>query len=316
VVLYLSAMTVTAREPQETHASDAVRTARPGFGATDLMLVSMAAIWGINLSVVKYGTRVMPPTVYNGLRVTLAALALGAFTLATRERRPTRRDAAALLLLGLLGNGAYQLIFIEGLARTRAGNAALVLAASPALVALIGWLRGVERTSARGIVGIALSLAGMTLVVLAGAGVSAGTSTLRGDLLVLVACLCWAAFTVLLKPYTDRVHGMHLAALTMASGAVLQLAFAIPNFGVTPWHDVGPLAWLAVAYSGLGALGLAYYFWYRGVRLLGPTRTAMYSNVQPIVALLVAWPLLGEVPTIWQVAGVVSIISGVLLTRA
>jgi drug/metabolite transporter (DMT)-like permease len=306
-------MTVTAREPQDTYVATA---ARPGFGATDASLVVMAAIWGVNLSVVKYGTRVMSPTVYNGLRVSLAAIVLLAFSALTRERWPTRRDALALLLLGLLGNGAYQLIFIEGLARTRAGNAALVLAASPALVALIGWLRGVERTSPRGIAGIALSLAGMALVVLAGAQVSAGTSTIRGDLLVLVACLCWAAFTVLLKPYTDRVHGMHLAALTMVSGAVLQLAFAGPNFAATPWRDVGAWAWLAVVYSGIGALGLAYYFWYRGVRVLGPTRTAMYSNLQPIIALLVAWPLLGEVPTIWQVAGVVSIISGVLLTRA
>jgi drug/metabolite transporter (DMT)-like permease len=308
-------MSVTAREQQETYIPAAAPAPRPTFGATDLMLLGMALIWGVNFSVVKYGTRVMSPVVYNGLRVTLAALVLLTFSTLTRERRPTRRDAVALLLLGLLGNGAYQLFFIEGLARTRAGNVALVLAASPAFVALIGWLRGSEHTSRRGVAGIGLSLAGMTLVVLAGGRARVGSPTMLGNLLVLAGCLSWATFTVLLKPYTHRVHGTHLAALTMVSGAGLLLLVAIPRFADTAWSDVGPRGWLAVAYSGVGALGVAYYFWYRGVRILGPTRTAMYSNVQPVVALLVAWPLLGEVPTIWQLVGVVSIISGVFLTR-
>ena len=84
----------------------------------------------------------------------------------------------------------------------------------------------------------------------------------------------------------------------------------------TPWGTLTPSAWSALAYSGLLALALAYLFWYRGVRVLGPTRTAMYSNLQPVIALLVAWPTLGEVPTIVQIAGAVAIMFGILLTRA
>jgi drug/metabolite transporter (DMT)-like permease len=71
----------------------------------------------------------------------------------------------------------------------------------------------------------------------------------------------------------------------------------------------------ALFFSGLGALVLAYLFWYRGVRVLGPTRTAMYSNLQPVIALLIAWPALSEVPTLIQGAGAVTIIAGVILTR-
>ena len=69
-------------------------------------------------------------------------------------------------------------------------------------------------------------------------------------------------------------------------------------------------------YSGLGALVLAYLFWYRGVRQLGPTRTAMYGNLQPVIALGVAWLSLGEVPTIFQAAGAVLILGGLVLTRS
>ncbi len=70
-----------------------------------------------------------------------------------------------------------------------------------------------------------------------------------------------------------------------------------------------------MVYSGIGALVIAYIFWYRGVRLIGPTRTAMYSNLQPVIAVIVAWIVLGELPTLWQGVGAASIMSGLLLTR-
>ena len=77
-----------------------------------------------------------------------------------------------------------------------------------------------------------------------------------------------------------------------------------------------PAGWGAIAYSGLLALVVAYLFWYRGVRTLGPTRTATYANLQPVIALLVAWLWLAEVPTAAQLVGVVVILGGVLLTRS
>jgi drug/metabolite transporter (DMT)-like permease len=60
---------------------------------------------------------------------------------------------------------------------------------------------------------------------------------------------------------------------------------------------------------------IAYLFWYRGVRVIGPTRTAMYSNVQPVIAVIFAWVVLSETPTIWQGIGMVCIMTGLLLTR-
>ncbi len=52
------------------------------------------------------------------------------------------------------------------------------------------------------------------------------------------------------------------------------------------------------------------------MRVLGPTHTAVFSNLQPVIALGVAWMMLGEQPTAWQGAGAVTIIAGVVLTRA
>jgi drug/metabolite transporter (DMT)-like permease len=127
--------------------------------------------------------------------------------------------------------------------------------------------------------------------------------------------MAWAVYTVLLKPYTERVSGLQLSALTMTGGALTLLVIAAPAIAHAPWSSVTAIGWSALVYSGVFALVIAYYFWYHGVRVLGPTRTAMYSNLQPVIAVLMAWVLLHETPTPWQILGAVSIMSGLLLTR-
>lgn len=93
------------------------------------------------------------------------------------------------------------------------------------------------------------------------------------------------------------------------------LIVAAPSLVTTRWGAVPAAGWAAVAYSGLLALVVAYTFWYRGVRVLGPTRASMYSNLQPLVAMLAAWALLGETPRAMQLLGALFIIGGLLLTR-
>jgi drug/metabolite transporter (DMT)-like permease len=82
------------------------------------------------------------------------------------------------------------------------------------------------------------------------------------------------------------------------------------DFGAVP-----TLGWGAVAYAGLGAMVLAYLLYYRGVRVLGPVRTAMYSNLQPLIAMAVAYLSLREVPTGWQLGGAAAITTGLLVSR-
>jgi drug/metabolite transporter (DMT)-like permease len=292
-----------------------VSPVRPRFGATDLMMLAVAAIWGANFTVVKFGTRVLAPLAFNSVRVALAALALTLIALLRGAPRPSARDLAALVALGVIGNGLYQVLFVEGIARTRASDAALVISAGPAFIALLGWVRGTERATRRAWIGIALSIAGIGLVVFGGTSAAPGESTLLGNGLVVAGSLCWAIFTVLLKPYTHRVDGVQLSAATMVGGAIVLLAVSSPFIASAEWSEVGLPAWGAIVYSGLAGLVVAYLFWYRGIRVLGPTRTAMYINLQPVFALLIAWAALAERPGFWQIGGAAAVMAGVLLAR-
>ena len=283
--------------------------------ATDALLLLMAVLWGTNYIVAKYGTQVFAPLVFNSMRIALATAVLWAIVLARGVTLPPRRDIVRLLALGVIGNGVYQVLFIEGLSRTRASDTALVLASSPAFMAIIGRLRGVDRVGRRGVAGIALSLAGIGLVVFGSRHVVTGVSTMTGYVIMIGACIAWALYVVLLKPYTERIDGIALSAVTITGGLVPMVLLAAGALRATRWSNVGPPAWAAVAYSGILALVVAYLCWYRGVRVLGPTRASMYANLQPLVAIGVAWAVLGEVPSVVQAAGGAAIMSGLLLTR-
>jgi drug/metabolite transporter (DMT)-like permease len=294
---------------------DREQTSRPGVWLTEALLLMMATIWGMNFSVVKYATGVLPPLAFNSARVTLAAVTLFLVVRAMRRPMPARRVVLRLLALGVLGNGLYQVLFVEGVARTRAGDAALILASSPAFIGVIGHLRGSERMTRRGAAGIALSILGIALVVIGGGRSGGGDATLLGGALVLLAALSWSVYTVLLQPYTASVDALALAAITMVGGVPFLLLASASAIGATTWGEVTPMAWGAVLYSGLLALVVAYLCWNRGVRVIGPTRTAMFGNLQPAIALVVAWATLGERPRIWQLVGAAAIFGGILFSR-
>ena len=308
-------MSTIVREEAPPARPIAPRPAPSNLG-TEMLLLLMATIWGVNYISVKFATEQMSPLAFNGARIGIAAVVLVVISLVVRGTWPDRRTTVSLLLLGALGNGLYQLLFIEGIARTQAGAAALVLAASPAVIAIISRIGGVERVTRRRVLGIAASLAGIALVVFGSARESPhAPATLTGNLLVLTACVCWSLYAVLTKSYTERIDPVRLSAITMVGGAVPLLLVSAPSIARVSWSALPGLTWTALLYSSLIALVVGYFLWYRGVKIIGPTRTALYSNLQPAVALVAAWPLLGEVPTPLQIVGAVAIMAGVLLTR-
>lgn len=279
------------------------------------MLLGMVMIWGINYSVVKYAMRFVSPLAFNATRITLAAALFAVLALRAKESRVSWRDARALIVLGMLGHGLYQLFFIFGIAYSRAGTTALVLAASPAFIGILGRLFGLEQIARRGWMGIGLQLAGIALVVTGTHAAEAAGDSLLGVGLLLAGALSWALFSILVKPYAARVSSARWGALTLAGGALVMGLVGLPDVIATPWRSAGLSLVAAIIYSGALALVVAYIFWYRGVRALGPAHVAIFGNLQPMIALLFAWLALGEIPTAWQWLGAVSIMGGLLISR-
>jgi drug/metabolite transporter (DMT)-like permease len=89
----------------------------------------------------------------------------------------------------------------------------------------------------------------------------------------------------------------------------------VPQLLTMDWAAVSAVTWVSLVLSALLALNVAYLVWYTGVQQIGPARTSMYSNLVPIVAMVVAAFWLGEPLGGAKILGAVAVLSGVFLTR-
>lgn len=289
---------------------------QPREWTTDLGLLALAGIWGVNFSVLKVVLDLMDPLALNALRFPLAALVLALVVARLPGPGPEPGDRIPLILLGLLGNVVYQMAFIVGIDRTLAGNASLLLATSPVWTVLLSAALGHEEPNGLVFLGSAVTLGGMGLVV-AGGGQAVGWrwESLGGDALMAGAAVLWAFYTVSSARYVRRYGAIRVTAWTLWIGTPVLVLAGIPSLTVVPWDRVTAWTWLGIAYAGVFSVGIAYLLWYRGVKRLGNSRTAVYSNLVPVAALLTAWLWLGEVPTALQVSGAAVILGGISVAR-
>lgn len=289
---------------------------------TDLLMLLAVVIWGINFTAVKVAVSAMAPMAFNAVRFTLATVVtfcvLAWQTRASRDARPFRapvRDAGRIILLGLAGHGIYQILFGNGMAHTVPGNASLLMATSPLWVAVLGYLLRIERINRVMALGIFVSFAGISLVILGGGNVSLGAGSLLGDAMILGCAVLWAVYTVGSKPLLGRYSPLELTAWSMLAGTVMLVAVSLPQIRSQDWSAVSPLVWGALIYSAVFSVAIGYVVYSASVQRVGNARTAVYSNLTPIVAILFAWVTLGETLTVLQLAGGAIVLTGLLVTR-
>jgi drug/metabolite transporter (DMT)-like permease len=288
----------------------------PGWGWTETALSLMVLVWGVNYAVVKHALGQFDPLAFNAIRFCVAsAFVFGVLRAQGELAWPERRDLPRLLALGLLGNVLYQGCFVLGLARTPAGSASLILAVSPVLTALLSALTGHERPGWRTWAGAAVAVCGVGLVT--GSRISVGSGRqVAGDLILLFAAAAWAAYTVSARPMVRKYGSVRTTAWTMWVGAVGLIVVGSPALARQDWGRVTPLDWASLVFSALFAIGLAYLIWYRGVEKIGNTRTAIFSNLSPVVAMIAAAVLLHEKPSHWALAGAALTLGGVMIVRS
>jgi drug/metabolite transporter (DMT)-like permease len=279
------------------------------------MLVT-ALIWGSNYTVLKIAVTYITPLAYNAVRFSLAA-AFNLVIARSRERDLSmpRAEWKHLVLLSLLGMVLNQMLFIQGAARTRASNAALIQATQPLIMALLLWLLHTgERVRTRTWVGMGASFAGIVLIVGSNGAALAGTN-LVGDALVLAGIVIWSLFQVLVRPVLQRNSAVKSMAWILTLAVPWLILFGLPEISAMNWRSVPPQAWGAVIYSSVLATSVAQIMWQTGVERLGIARTAVLHYVIPVVSIVVAWTVLGERMQVRQVLGSMCVLGGVVLAR-
>jgi drug/metabolite transporter (DMT)-like permease len=234
-----------------------------------------------------------------------------------RCRAVIRREWPTLLALGALGMGVCGApVYLAG-QTTTATNIGLIYSTTPILIVVIARLFWGEPVSARQAAGIALCLVGVVVIVARG-----DPGTLRrlaftvGDLWVVLATLGWALYSVLLKYRPSRLDlTVRFAAIT-AGGLLTMLPFlglemALGHVATFDAWTLGIWVFLALVPS-LGA----YLLYGKLVAMLGPGRTGLLMYLVPVYIAGLAYVLLGEMPQIFHLAGILLILPGIWLATA
>ncbi|MFN3597586.1 MAG: DMT family transporter [Rubricoccaceae bacterium] len=286
-------------------------------------LLVVVLVWGLNFAVIKVPLEVMHPFTVNLLRFLVSVGVLGAVHAVMARQRgerffdDLRRAPVAIIVTGVLGHVAYQLGFILGIDRTTAGMAALLLASNPLWTAAIAHLAGVERLRPAAWGGLAVSLAGVLVVILGRpSSGAAAEGAVVGAALLLGGALAWALFTVASRPILARgVSAVGLTFFGVAAAVPVLLALAAPTLGQTDWARTDALVWGALVFSGGLSTGFAYALWNIAVRQVGPSRTAAFGNLVPFVGVAAGALLLRESVPLVQLAGGALIVAGLVALR-
>lgn len=283
-----------------------------------LALLLIGFLWGSYPAAAKLALRDFPPLFLVAVRCTIASAFL--VLLLLRQGAATFREIPpaglrAFTILALTGIvGSTQLTYLA-LSHTTAGNVVILQVATPVMVALGARLYLGERLTTRQWLGVWLSALGVVLVITEGRLTDLAPEDLRsGDFINLAALAGWSAYTV----YGKRVLTTYSPALATTAAYVIGTIVLIPLAALTaPLFPAprlaSPVAWLVVLYQALvGAV--AHVWWYRAVEVVGPSRAAIFMNLQPVIGLALAALLLAESAGVWQLAGGVLVLGGVALT--
>ncbi len=281
--------------------------------AADLMLLATVTLWAANFAVSKYilsnGFR---PLAYSSVRYASAAVIFTAITFPwERTLRIARRDLPLVgLAIALLI--ANQLSFVYALDFTTATTTALLFGTLPIFTALFSRLVGVERLNLRFWIAAVLSFGGVVLVTIGSGGDLSGD--LWGDLLAVSGAATWAAYSVAIAPLMRRYSPFRLSAVLLFAAFVGLALLGSPQLR-DQGFDLGALVWLGFAFAVVGPLVITNLLWFTAIDRVGPSRSALYANLQPFLAAIIALLLLSESLTKLEVAGGLAIGAGIVLAR-
>ena len=220
-----------------------------------------------------------------------------------------------VFMMGAFGIAGFTVFFILAAQFTTAVNLGITQGSIPAFVMIMSLIVLRTKVSFLQICGLVLSLGGVVLLVSGGSlSVLKNVQFNIGDLLMLIACLCYAGYTVGLSRRIDMSPVLMLAFFSAAAVVTLTISTAI-EYAYGSLVIPGIKGWLLVIYCAIFPSVLAQILFMRGVELVGSNRAGLYVNLVPVFAALFAVMILGEVMHLYHIISLVLVLGGIYMAE-
>lgn len=281
-----------------------------------LCLASGMALVGSYVGLSKILVLVLPVFLLAWLRFGIAAIAMAGWV----KRQPgesglSPHDRWLLFLESFFGNFLFSVCMLFGVARTSALAAGVIMAAIPAVVALLSWALLKERITRRVAIAIACAVGGIALVSFGrhGGGAAVDTGSLVGNLLLLGAVTCEAIYVVIGKKLTGNVSPKRISALINLWGLLLVTPLGLWQALSFDFGSVGAGHWWLLLFYSLAASMVTVWLWMTGLKHVPAASAGVFTVMLPVSAAAVGVLLLGERFSLAQAAAFALAMAGVVL---
>jgi drug/metabolite transporter (DMT)-like permease len=275
-------------------------------------------VWGASFIATKLALRDLLPVTVVWFRFLIGVIILGvAARLRHQYSLPRKQDWLYLGILGFLGITFHQWLQSTGLVTVQASTTAWVVATTPVFIAILSWIFLHEKLDWLQVTGIILAATGVLLVVSKGdiAGVFSGTLGTQGDILILISAPNWAVFSILSSRGLKKYQPTQMMFYVMAIGWLFTSILFFTGGGIADISHITWTSFMGVGFLGIFCSGLAYIAWYDGLQALPASQIGAFLYMEPLVAVIVAWAILGESILLITLAGGVIILCGVRLVQ-
>jgi drug/metabolite transporter (DMT)-like permease len=278
-------------------------------------LFGLVVLWASAFPVIKVGLEGLDVLHLTLIRHLIASACFVPFLALTRKRLfPAGRDVLPFILLGTVGIAVYHTALNAGELRVSAGATSLIIAAAPAITALLARFFLGERLPLLGWLGSLVSFCGIAVIVVGDSvlGDAAGLGFDPYALLILLSALAAASYFVWQKPFFKRYRAVEVTAFATWGGTLPMLAF-LP--GLAADATGSGVSLLAASYLGVFPSAIAYSLLAFALSRTAVSLVSVYLYTIPLFALLFSWLLLGEVPSLLTILGGAITIAGIVLVN-
>jgi drug/metabolite transporter (DMT)-like permease len=280
-----------------------------------LLLTISALLWSGNFVLSRAMNATIPPAGFVFWRWLVAAIILTPIALPRlrREWPIVRANLQLICICGFFGVTLFNFLIYTAMHTTTAINAALVNSAIPVFIIMFSRIFYGQRVTMRQHTGIALSLAGVATIILQGDLARIRTLSFnRGDLLVLLAAVAWALYSVALRRYPQGLNPFVFLFSIAWCGLIFLVPFYVLEIASGKLMTLNSATVFSVAYVGVFASVVAFTTWNSGLRQIGPHLGGQFVHLMPAFSTILAVIFLGERLRSFHIAGIALIFVGIL----
>ena len=278
---------------------------------TKIALVIAILLWASAFVGIRAGLHAYSPEGLALLRYLIASLFMGIiyFRLPSRNRVPFK-DMLALFIIGALGIGVYSITLNYGELAISSGMASFIISQSPIITTICAMVFLGERLNSLRVMGFIVSVMGVALITMGELGGFAWNASI---MYMLLATLASGFYSILQKPFLRKYHAIEATTYVIWGGTLFLLIYT-PQLH----HDLLNASFkmtLTIAYLGVFPAAIGYIAWNYALAEIPASRAVSFLYFLPVLATMLGWLVLGEVPVWLSIAGGVLAMIGVWLVN-